>query len=1011
MKEVGKLDIGGNFISKVTLNECYGSISECMDHLEFDGGIGRGRPSPNNAMVDINNINGVNLLDLLGANWRDVSQWWVGNGNTIRYLPEYDTLEFTRTSGVDTTTTLKCLIPLLNEYGLIISGEWMQLHSTIPVRLYVGDTQLDVNGGQLGGGSVNYTPGTWDYTGVGGEISSTPTWRTFSNNYAGNKPRKGIGTAQANYKTANGKFLRPLLLPNYGDPKAIGSKVLIRNLSFKYVDSPKMALPTQASGLCAIASGVKNLIPNISNSFSPWGVMSGSSVMTTGIGGRPAVHLKSRINLDSKSSGAGVCYAYSAQTAATAGSTYTASCIVRSNKPITGSTLANILYLRSYNAKGVQVEEVGLGYHTKYLGDNTYQVWGSRALKATTTKVSISSYCYSFDYDITIQDYQLTLGTNLYGFLGYSKTSTPTYGKFNLRALSKFTVIGKFSPASSISNSSSTINSYTNTANQGVLFGLYNSDGKGIKYCYWTDSNLGLVADPFMNCDLADASWGGTGHYHCHHTGWSAGDDVYFVATCDGTSLCIELINSGGKIITTHKKSGLKSPKLSEITLGDYTSWSATHHSLTVYDEALSASDVLAAIDKLNKSGITLSEYQNRIKFIESPIALGGVGVTSIPVTDITGLQTKDFGGGGASLRKHTNLIPNLPEIDYLGNVLSSNGWTDLRPHTRTIDTPYGRGVVWNDGSLSSHWANNSYGYIVHTFPMVKGKTYCASAWVFVSSDWNGTNRALSFETNIGGSCNFDGSKTGVWQLVKQTGVAGITGNGRFLIYPGVNGNMSGTVSGSLIIASPAVVLGSTPELPYNGNGTFGLVKLKTDYGLDITKDFTLAYHKTPINDFCGTRTQYNLESMGGSGAKGYMYWGHNNATNQLVLFVSLGGRGGSLTTSCSDADYYSGEQLVIIQKYGKDIHFTIRTGNGKIYTISFNNVVASTSSYLVSSSGYDLQMGSWQGSAANCSTNIYRNVSLVHGTLSMSSVDLARQTMNHGKLGTIIQNKLIEHK
>lgn len=178
---------------------------------------------------------------------------------------------------------------------------------------------------------------------------------------------------------------------------------------------------------------------------------------------------------------------------------------------------------------------------------------------------------------------------------------------------------------------------------------------------------------------------------------------------------------------------------------------------------------------------------------------------------------------------------------------------------------------------------------------------------------------------------------------------------------------------------------------------------LYRDYGLDWSKDWTIAYWKKPLGtSTLNSMTGYNLDSLGcnnNSVGHGYIWWGKTSGSDYIQGSANF-----------DPATYYKKWRFVTITKSGSNMMIKERQEDGTVFNRQ-SSLVTSVPDHYVTPYGYDLKLGGWDNVNGGCNS-YYKDLIVAKRALSDVELDALYQVQQRaGKNNFFVQHRVEENR
>lgn len=917
-------------------------VGNLIHHIPFDNqeGIDRAKyiPSVNllNTGVEDKIQESHNLIDAVGFDWRDPSNWENGDSNVV-YNEELDCLEIT---GVKSLYAFSA-IPIFHDKKFNISCDVWQVSRSTDTKIYVGGKYYGEDGNVRP--SSEHVPGSWDYLSfVGQKLNPSDNWVTGHNKHTSGVPRQGIGTHISKWKNTNGKFYSPLILANYAGTST--DVVRIRNLRIWYSDD-KIDNNTEHTGLSTqlFNDTIKNLARPLTNTFDLRHDSSGLSV------------LNSKLTMPNGNLGL-KCVTYGNETGdihlntdghipVKASTQYTLSFMIRTNNPDKTFVNSNLFYTREYKAGKVVKKVKGIFPRSAYdnaphMGDGWRYVTLTFTTDTEIETLTLDQYLYRNGLVVEMGNYTLVEGkASLYipEEKSVSKSTKPLI--IRTRSLPSFTIVSKFI------NSKPMVNDVDGGLHQHALLMTLKSTNGSVHIKNWIDG--GKNYRPFLDPDTSKDWNESTTNRHIHiDLNLSAGQLTYLVVKFSSSDkkLSFQFFNDkGNRISGGTMPATANTPLLKEIKLGSTSvPWDVQHLDLKVYNTSLSDEHIKTLISsKVNvDDGIMSEDINEKLNRVDLPLLdlpkrkneYGQGYQTSHGANNITHSDT--------SLWNHNN----RPNID------------------RTVMTPYGKGIKFMSGSINGSTSGNNVAYLYDDNAGFTTSDYvCFSAWVYMSKDCDITSARISLEQALSKNTRYDMSKKGQWQFLQVKGKITKDGNLRNLLYlfnkdktPNFKGYI---IYSDITLTKTTASAGSAPTSQFENlalNERSLQINLNRDYKFSWNKDWTIQYWKRPMSSqvanyhgYCIDSIGCNSNSVGGS----YLWWGKKTSANTIE---------NASPSAINPDEFWNNWRLITLVHDASANTITIYERNRFTAHKRVISVSITKENQYVTQYGYDLMLGGW---------------------------------------------------
>ena len=965
-------------------------VGNLIHHIPFDNkeGIDKSEyiPSVNflNTGVEDKIQDSHNLLDAVGFDWRNPSNWY-GSGSTVKYNEEYDCLEITGARYIYGFGS----VPIIHNKKFNISCDVWQVYRSSVTRIYVGGKYYGENG--TARPTSEHIPGSWDYTSFcGNQLQPNDGWVTGHNKYIGGVPRQGIGTSNSQWKNDNGKFYQPLILANYAGTST--DVVRIRNLRIWYSDD-NIDNNTEYTGLSTqvFNDSVNNLYPPLTSTYgyrAGWGGLSCKTHKISMPNGENGIRVVTQGALNG-----GVNINTTTQDIVVKPLTeYTLSFMMRTNDPNNTFATSNLFYTREHNAAGTLIKSAGRVSISAYnngadMGDGWRYVTISFTTIADTVKLKLNQYLYRRNIVVEFGNVTLVEGkSSLY--IPYGKTTSKSKPLvIKTMDLPSFTIVSKFI------NSKPMVNDVDGGLHSGAILMSLKSTNGSVHVRNWISGGKSYL--PYLDPDTSKDWNESTSNRHTHiGLNLYAGQLTYLVVKFSSSDkkLSFSFFNDkGNKIAGGTMPATANTPLLKEIILG-HTSipWDAQHLDLKVYNSSLSDELINTIINsKVNvDDGImseTISEKLDRV---------------NLPLLDLP-TRKNEYGQGYQTSNGRNSICPsdtsqwpypNRPNID------------------RTIITPYGNGIKFMSGSVNGTTSGNNTAYMFDDNGSFTLDDYvCFSAWVYVSKDCDLSSVRLKLEQGASSSKSYDLGKKGQWQFLQIKTKITTAGNLRSLLYL-YNNKKSSDFDGYVIysditLSKDASSQGASPTSKFNNlafNERSLQLNLHDDFKFDWSKDWTIQYWKRPMGSQTGDHREYCIDSIGSNSNSvggGYLWWGKSAGSNDIRGVGSF------------NPDEFWNHWRLITLTYNSSSKQIIIYEQDKFKT--FKRTVSqdiTTANRFVTQYGYDLMLGGWDN--GHICVAEYKDIRVSQHLLTESEIyDCFKQGMSQKDVltlnGELIENAL----
>lgn len=703
----------------------------------------------------------------------------------------------------------------------------------------------------------------------------------------------------------------------------------------------------------SVQDATTNLITSVTKLSSFWGGLSGNTDYFIAPNGRQG------ISLTSIGSG-GVLWVQTNSITATANTTYTISCKVKSSDY--DSISQNLFYIREYNSTG-QISETGRFIKTNKikLDNDYYFVWSTFTTSTNLSNFLIQSYEYT---SLSIQIYDLQCQRLSYPLEYVTSTTSASFLKIPTNVTSyPFTVSVKI----------------INLLHDGQTGETGESD-VAYPITWWTNSGgykgvLGQISrtnDFFKKRDFRVT-------LICRNTDYS----LYFDDILITTSNYYNNTSPGFNIPIS-----LGSRNTEEFT----GRFNGVYSDCSIYNRELSLNDIKNLLN--NKMSVTLDNVIIN-KISESPVIINGIYY--FPLSD----NTNDF----------NNIIKPFKSENILfedGSCYVGTSTTNLIPQNGVF-TSYGSGtipVIIKTPNLvvysHDYKENLTWTYHGYSINITPGSTYTYSMDAFITKDFTYTDTSVfvgNCEGGFSASYNYNMSDLGKWKRFTNTGLSTGTVTNPHL-YP----NSDNTYSDKGKIYYKNWMLCNKIYRPCFCTGTSGnghlSFNLKNEIGLNWSNDWSICYWKKPVATFNNDFNGYNIESLGCNGNSvggGYIWWGKQNGSNEIA---------GS--NSFNSSDYFNKWQFISLIKSGTSIIIKTILDNGTIYstTTSTSN---SIDNYYVTQYGYDFKLGGWDNE--NPTNTYFKDLIIAKKALTNDDINNIYKQLSINKINTyshdIIENNI----
>lgn len=985
IERIGDLKTSGEFLER-SASEYH---NELVHHLDFDSAAGVDTTTKHMRVVPKELAqNSYNLLDALSLDWRDPNFWDQGDKSKITYNPIEDCIEI---HGRTELYSYKGL-SIFHDLGFRMSCEMMSVGSGGTSRVYVGGRMHDKRGAVLP--TTLHQPGSWDYLCAANVYPPMNVWTKYDNSYVGGRDRIGVVAGsgdQSKWKTDKGVYFAPLILCNYSQDD---TRILrVRNLRIYYTGESGKVIPNGKGLFLGDKQNLSNNPPYKDNAiYSGWGDMKAKRELTHMLNGDIAFKYKFH------GTTGGIHYRTTAdQLAVEGGAWYTISMMVQC-KDIS-KLHPNAIYIRQYNEAGAQTLAQGHATYFSSLGEDWYLVRAVQKLRDDTKKMTIHSYNYPNFATEFIQGGETVVKGHSACILPYAPNVTQsTTSTLTMRIAERdsWTVVGSFICGDTGANDLRDIGTSYNE----LMLSFIDQDGKSCHFRSWYSN--GTIHHPYLDPDIA-SRWNNTNNNQHIHAGIALTQGTqYFwsLKSTNGSDVHFQIRDDKGNVLITLSlpNSITNAPKLNTIIFNKQ--WATTHRSLSVFSRYLGDIEITDLI----KTRMSVSDRGIVDNFDEVSKTLDPKMID----VDMRMYADNAYGGGYGVSRVGSNYIRD----DYYNHMQAGNSARANK--NPVISTPYGKGHIWTKESTNVVGANTlTSNYQLIDIPRsalpALGTKMVLSAWVYMSHDWDGGNDSIRIEQDIADLTyhNYDLNKKGTWQFVKIY----FTHRGghnkiRCLEYLRINTKTKGhaiVADMKLGIQVPDIKPKRVEKLTFD---------LHTDYKLDYSKAFTIAYWKKPINSHTvNSRNGYSIDSIGSNNPKlvndstgGYIWWGKENTSNSIKDVKAF-----------DPNKYWEKWRLIVI---------TRNTGGTiKIYEISEEGVFVRNTGVNPTIPDFfrvknfvhngrpttDLQLGGWDYESTR-SSGIFKKLMIGQVGVTESQVrDYFKEALSLMKSGVKVNGELIE--
>ena len=914
-------------------------VGNLIHHIPFDNkdGIDSAKylPSVNflNTAVEDKIQDSHNLLDSIGFDWRNPSNWEGANSNVV-YNEEHDCLEIKSPTSIYGFGT----VPIIHNKKFNISCEVWQVSRNDYTRVYVGGRYYGVDGKRRPNG--DHIPGSWDYTSVSGEkFNNSDNWVHCHNRYIGNKPRQGVGTTTDKWKNTNGKFYQPLILANHSGSAT--DVVRIRNLRIWYSDD-KIDNNTTNTGLSmqTFKNTKTNLYPPLTSTFGNRGGWGGLYATTKEIS-MPNGSRGIRVITQGEDKNGGVNINTTTKITVKPNTEYTFSFMMKIPSDIDHFfESGRLLLLREYDSSNTQTRNYWLLNKEIYensakMGDGWRWVTTSINTTPTTTSIVLDQYLYALGLSVSFGNMTLVEGISS-TYIPYGKTiNNSSNVVINTRELSSFTIISKFINSERMKDGDA-----VGVSQSAILMSLESTKG-WVHFRNYINSGNNYA--PYLDPDVSSDWNNSTDNRHTHSAlNLNSGVECNLVLRYNASTkrLSWTMLDNKGNILSNAQMAATaNTPLLKKIQLGNSNNWECQHLDLKVYDSFLSdylIKDVI--LSKINVDDGLLSENiseqldRDKLPLLNMPKLKNEYG---------EGYQTSS--SESSICKSDTSLwsYPNRPNID------------------RNVITPYGKGVKFMSGSMNiSTTVNTSYIYDeVYGFSSTDYVNF--SARIFVSKDCTLSRVSLYLEKALQAYTNYDMTKKGQWQIVSVKGkITDATLSLRHLLYL-FNSNKTANFKGYVIFSDitltktnkveGASISSQFSSLPVSDR-TIQL-NLHRDNNFKWNKDWTIQYWKKPLGSSSNDYYYYCIDSIGSNNntvGGGYLWWGKTTGEHRVA------------DVSFTPEQYWNNWRLITLVYTSSNKKITIYEQN-RFHNITriISKDITKDNEY-VTHHGYDLMLGGW---------------------------------------------------